>query len=137
MLVPNDLSPSELNDGSRGGRIAPYDLRRSAAMTVGGLAAGGVMGTLSAMSTGNDVLSGGLLLAGSLALAARQALRRSRSETQSTIAAWWGAASVGIMLGLGEFTTDILWFGGLSWWGCAALGALLPHLARHDDDATR
>ena len=136
MMVSKGLSPSPVNEEHRAGRLTPYVLRDSAAMTVGGLAGGGIMGVLSATSTGSDVLSGGVLLAGGLALAASQALRRPRSETQSRIAAFWGAASAGIMLGLGELTTDILWFGGLSWWACAALGAILPHFARGSGDSS-
>lgn len=112
---------------------APRPRRWRAAIlsAVGGLAAGGIMGSISAASSGDDIVIGSVLIALSVALTIQQTLGRARGEAQASIAGWWGAASLGILLGLGDFSREVLWFGGACWLGCAALSALMPELAKH------
>lgn len=108
--------------------LTPQGVSQAILSAIGGLGAGGVMGAVSAASTGDDIVAGGALIAASLGLAIRQALHRPRHDAQASIAGWWSAAAAGIMLGEGQLTGDVLWFAGISWLGCATIAAVIPDL---------
>ena len=96
---------------------------------LGGLAAGGVMGAVSAASTGDDIMIGSALVVVSAAFAIGQTVHRPREEAQRNVAIWWTSTAAGMLAGLGSFSAEVLWFSAWAWAGCAGLGVVLTAAA--------
>ena len=101
---------------------------------VGGLAAGGIVGAVSAASSGDDIMIGSALVAVSAAYAVGQSLRRTGVESRRHIAIWWTSTAAGMLAGLGSFSAEILWFSAWAGLGCAGLAAAASTLARRVAD---
>lgn len=105
---------------------SPSRWQSSIPAALGGLAAGGLMGAVSAASSGDDIMIGSALVAVSVAVAITQTIRLPREEAQRNVAIWWTSTAAGMLAGLGSFSAEVLWFSAWAWAGCAGVGVVLP-----------
>ena len=124
------------------GKVAPaagvkLTMARLLVAAGGGGVGGVVMGMVSAASSGNDIAIGSALVAAAGGLAAHEYIRRSFRQAQSSVAVWWIAAAGGITLGLGETSSDALWYSAFSWAGCALAVTIADLVRRRTTEASK